>query len=395
VRTLDKIRNAKYNFSVKIRSLIFAVLATFVWTQSPAADTIPQSQDSSTLNFNLNATPAPITFGNANGLNTATAMSTPAYMLLQPPKSSPPYLLPQPRPASQSSYNFNLNATPAPITFGNGNGLNTTTAGSTPATAFPANSAVFLSRSAPVLYTPVAGQAPPPMCVVMPMPPPMSTIPKYPPYSPPQPSPASQSSYNPNTAPIPIILGNGNLNTTTAGPTPAPVAGKSPPPISIAMPMPPPMSAMPMPPPMSTIPKIPPYSPPQPSASQNKEIIDAIQAGNRAEMLIVPVEGIKMGIDSAVKNVSEDALGPVLGYGFEKFYSETENQFSDPQLQEKVQQLDEKQKKAFAEDQAKNKAYWDTVNKGINESNVKIQDAIDGMIETNQNPRLGTPAPTR
>jgi hypothetical protein len=192
----------------------------------------------SSVNFNLNPAPAPITFGNGNGLNTATAVSTPAYMPLSPPKSPPPYSPPQPNPASQSSYNFNLNGTPAPITFGSGNGLNTTTAGSTPATAFPApNPAVSSSRSVPVLYTAVAGQAPPPMSIAMPMPPPMSiAMPKLPPYSPPQSSPASQNGFNstPNPVSPQVALGNGNgLSTTTAGATPA---GPSKPSMNLAPP---------------------------------------------------------------------------------------------------------------------------------------------------------------
>jgi hypothetical protein len=249
-------------------SLIPAFLAAFVCTQSPAADTTSKqpapksspspppyspppaqsSQQPSSYNFNLKATPAPITFGSGNSfvVPKTGGQTTPAYVPSPPPYTPPPvqntYKPPVQSPNQPSSVNFNLNPAPAPFSSGSGNGLNTTTAGSTPATAFPANSAISLSRSAPVL-SPVAGQAPPPMCVAMPMPPPMSTIPKFPPYSPPQPSPASQSSYNLNTAPVLY----------------SPVAGQAPLPMSVAMPMPPPMSAMPMPPPMSAMPLPPAY----------------------------------------------------------------------------------------------------------------------------------------
>jgi hypothetical protein len=99
---------------------------------------------------------------------------------------------------------------------------------------------------------------------------------------------------------------------------------------------------------------------------------------NLTDLLIPPVEGIKMGADETFQLYSDD-LG-VLGFGLNEFYKNAEAQFSDPNLQQKVDQLKAEQDKAFAESQAKQKEYWNTVAKGLDDSNAKLQSGVNAAL---------------
>lgn len=162
--------------------------------------------------------------------------------------------------------------------------------------------------------------------------------------------------FNPKATPARVTLGNDNsLDTRTAGSTPA------------YRPLPPSKVSQ------SSYGNTTLRSTPPPPTADELARQQAIKEGKRAEVLLVPVEGIKRGLDGSVKVVSKAALGPVLGTGAEKFYTETQRQFTDPNLQENVRQLKEKQDKEYREYQVKQKEYRDNINKGIEESNRKIR----------------------
>lgn len=118
------------------------------------------------------------------------------------------------------------------------------------------------------------------------------------------------------------------------------------------------------------------------SASPNSP---ALYSPNLVDMLIVPVQGIKMGADAGVEMVSKAALGPVLGPAANKFYQDTEAQFSDPNLQQKVDQIAKQKDQKFQQNQAEQQAYWKTVTKGLEESNTKLLDNVNGVLGTQTN----------